>query len=124
LHGFSATRQDTAPLASKVAQGLGANLFETRFTGHGSTDPQAMLEGSVHRWLNDTAEALEIGKRLGEHVIVIGTSTGATLATVIFDQHPSRKEGVAALVFVSPNFGVPDPNAPKALWPWGSRSRR
>ncbi len=35
LHGFSATRQETAPLSTLVAQALGANLFETRLSGHG-----------------------------------------------------------------------------------------
>ena len=35
LHGFSATRQETAPLAERVATALAANLFETRLSGHG-----------------------------------------------------------------------------------------
>ncbi|MGB5576356.1 MAG: hypothetical protein WBM88_03025, partial [Woeseiaceae bacterium] len=33
LHGFSATRQETAPLAEIVANRLGANLYETRLAG-------------------------------------------------------------------------------------------
>jgi hypothetical protein len=38
LHGFSATRQETAPLAERVAAQLGANLFETRLSGHGHSE--------------------------------------------------------------------------------------
>jgi hypothetical protein len=38
LHGFSATRQETAPLAEIVASRLGANLFEARLAGHGLTE--------------------------------------------------------------------------------------
>jgi len=34
LHGFSATRQETAPLAETVASLLNANLYEVRLTGH------------------------------------------------------------------------------------------
>lgn len=50
LHGFSACRQETAPLSEIVAEKLGANLFYTRFKGHGRTG-DAMLEGSVDAWL-------------------------------------------------------------------------
>ena len=38
LHGFSATRQETAPLAERVAASLAANLFETRLSGHGHSE--------------------------------------------------------------------------------------
>ena len=75
LHGFSATRQETAPLSQKVAQRFGANLFCTRLTGHGR-DGKAMLDGSVNAWLNDAAETLKIGQQIGEKIIIIGTSTG------------------------------------------------
>jgi len=47
LHGFSATRQETVPLPAQVAARLQANLFATRFTGHGRSGA-AMLEGSVN----------------------------------------------------------------------------
>ena len=43
LHGFSASRQETAPLAELVAGRLSANLFETRFYG-----PRPRIEWS-HR---------------------------------------------------------------------------
>jgi alpha-beta hydrolase superfamily lysophospholipase len=78
--GFSATRQETAPLSDEIAKQLGANLFYTRLTGHGRSGA-AMAEASVNDWLNDSQEALQIGAQLGEHVVVIATSTGATLAT-------------------------------------------
>jgi esterase/lipase len=35
LHGFSATRQETAPLSDLVAAQLGAYLYYTRLAGHG-----------------------------------------------------------------------------------------
>ena len=42
LHGFSASRQETAPLADVVADALGANLYETRLSGHGhASEPMA-----------------------------------------------------------------------------------
>ena len=72
LHGFSATRQETAPLAARVAIALGANLFETRLAGHGHTE-QPMHGVRAEDWLADAAEALAVGARLGEKIVVIGT---------------------------------------------------
>lgn len=117
LHGFSASRLETAPLAEHVARQLGANLFYSRLTGHGRTAPQAMGEASVQDWLADTLEALRIGQVLGEKVLIIGCSTGATLATWL----ALRPEGqaIAAHVFLSPNFGPRDKRANIINAPWG-----
>ncbi len=118
LHGFSASRQDTAPLSEQVAAKLGANLFSTRFTGHGRGG-EAMLDGNVNAWLNDTCEALEIGRRLGDKVIVIGVSTGGTAATWLAAQ--PMAQNVAAFVLISPNYSPADPMARLLLWPWGGQ---
>ena len=114
LHGFSATRQETAPLSDLVARHLGANLFYTRLTGHGRRS-DALLEGSVERWLEDACEALAIGRRLGERVIVIGNSTGATLAAWLAIK--AQVDAVAAFVLLSPNFGLKSRLAPILSWP-------
>ena len=108
LHGFSATRQETAPLAEMVARSLGANLFETRLTGHGH-EREPLADVHAEDWLADAAEALAVAGQLGERVIVIGTSTGATLAAAMLD-HPAMN-AVDTLVMVSPNFAPRDANA-------------
>ncbi|MFI8381491.1 alpha/beta hydrolase [Pseudomonas sp. NPDC079086] len=117
LHGYSATRQETAPLSDQLAKQLGANLFYTRLTGHGRSGA-AMAEASVHDWLQDTQEALQIGQRLGKQVLVIGTSTGATLATWLALQ--SDNPQVLAYIMVSPNFAPKDPAATVLTWPWAT----
>lgn len=116
FHGFSATRQETVPLSDIVAEKLGANLFYTRFTGHGRGG-DAMLDGSVNAWLNDAQEALEIGQQLGEKVVVIGVSTGGTAATWLATQMTT--EHVAAYILISPNFAPADRKSLLLLWPWG-----
>jgi len=108
LHGFSATRQETAPLAELVATALGANLFETRLTGHGHTN-QPMHEVRAEDWLADTAEALAIGARLGEKIVVIGTSTGGTLALAMTNHDTAHP--VSDIVVISPNLQPSDGNA-------------
>ncbi|MEO7937360.1 MAG: alpha/beta fold hydrolase, partial [Burkholderiaceae bacterium] len=117
LHGFSASRLETAPLADQVARRLGANLFYSRLTGHGRTTLAAMGEASVQDWLADALEALRIGQILGDRVLMIGCSTGATLATWL----TLRPEGqaLAALVFLSPNFGPRNKRANIINAPWG-----
>lgn len=108
LHGFSATRQETAPLAEYVADALGANLFETRLRGHGQK--RDSLSGvRAEDWLADAAEALAVASRLGEKIIVIGTSTGATLAAAMLGQ--DAMDAVDTLVMLSPNFAPRDPAA-------------
>ena len=116
LHGFSATRQEIAPVGAMVADALGANLFETRLAGHGHL--QHPLEGvRAENWVHDAAEALTIGAMIGERVIVMGTSTGATLALAMVG-HPSF-EAVSTIVLLSPNFAVQDTKAEFLTWPGG-----
>lgn len=121
LHGFSASRQEIAPVPERVARSLGANLFETRLRGHGRRDPDAMAEATVNDWLHDAVEALEIGRRLGDRVIVLGVSTGGTLATWLAAE---RAADVHALVLVSPNYRLRDPKAIALGWPWGGHLAR
>lgn len=102
VHGFSATRHEISPLPEDVAKALGANLYFARLAGHGRGGA-AMATASPEDWMFDMAEALAIGRRLGERVLVIATSTGATLVTVALAD-PGGAEGVAGAVFVSPNY--------------------
>ena len=118
MHGFVSSWQDTAPLAQQVAQQLGANLFLARLTGHGRT-PDALAEATVQDWLADTIEAKAIGQRIGERVLFIGFSTGATLGTWLGNR--AEGEAVDAFVFLSPNYGPRDKRAEMINQPWGMR---
>lgn len=115
IHGFAASRRELSPLIENLAEALNANLFLTRLRGHGR-DGNAMLEGTVNHYLNDAVEALHIGKQLGTKTLVIGNSTGATLATWLAYNYP---QDVAQLVLVSPNYGPRRHEANLMLLPWG-----
>lgn len=117
LHGFSATRQETAPVAEQVAQALGANLFETRLKGHGLPG-DSLGAVSAQDWLADAVEAMEIARRLGDSVLVIGTSTGGTLGVWLATLPAEGRKGLAALALISPNFGPKDRNAGLLTLPW------
>ncbi|TPI57711.1 alpha/beta fold hydrolase [Mesorhizobium sp. B3-1-3] len=119
IHGFSASKGEVRPLPDDIADELDANLFYTRLTGHGQ-DGAAMAQGSVNAWINDYEEALAIGRAIGDKVIVIGTSTGGSLAAWAATQ-PGASDDVAAIAFISPNFGVKASGAELLTMPWGGQ---
>jgi alpha-beta hydrolase superfamily lysophospholipase len=121
IHGFSATRVETNPLTEKVAAALGANVFYTRLTGHGRSE-DAMGEATLSAWMNDALEAYAVGQRLGDRIVVMGTSTGGGLATLLAANQAPKD--LHALVLISPNFAVRQWNAPIILWPWGEQIAR
>ena len=115
LHGYSATSEEIRPVPDLIAKALGANLVYTRLQGHGR-DGKALADATVAGWMNDTAEALAAGRAVGDRVIVLSTSTGGTVAAAAaVDANLSND--VAAMIFVSPNFGINNPAAPLLTWP-------
>jgi hypothetical protein len=118
LHGFSASPREIHPVVERTAAALGANLFLQRLSGHGR-DGAAMAEPSAGDWLADAAEAMAVGRRLGDRVVLIGTSTGGTLASILAADPAlgHAREGLAGVAFISPNFGVAHPAAALLSWP-------
>ncbi|MGB8488092.1 MAG: alpha/beta fold hydrolase [Xanthobacteraceae bacterium] len=106
IHGFSASRKDVAPVVETLAGAFGANAFLTRLAAHGRTTPAEFAAVTAQDWLDDAREALAVGRRIGDRVILIGISTGALLATMaaLEDNSPD----IAALVLLSPNFALRD----------------
>jgi esterase/lipase len=115
IHGFSATRQETAPLSQSLAKALGANLFETRLTGHGQPG-EFLAQASAKDWLEDTLEAITIGEHIGQKVIIVATSTGATLALWLATQPESKF--IHSMILISPNLGPKAPEAALLSYPW------
>lgn len=119
IHGFGASRNESAPVPDMIAKALGANRFEARLSGHGRGNGLAMGEPTTQDWIADVLEALNLGQQLGNRVLVIGTSTGATLGTWLAAR-PEGK-GIDALIFVSPNYAPRNPQAKIVNWPWGKQ---
>lgn len=117
LHGFTGSRQESTPVPETVAQGLGANLFEARLRGHGLPS-DSMGTITAQALLTDAVRALTIGARLGDSVIVIGLSTGGTLASWLATLPVTERAPIKAIVLVSPNLGPRDPIAKVLLLPW------
>lgn len=116
LHGFSASRRETAPLAERLAADLNANLLYARLPGHGRGSA-AMGEFEAADWLDAGLEAWALSSRLGERVLLIGNSQGGTLATWLAAR-PETREALGGIVLLSPNYRPRNPQAQWLLWPW------
>lgn len=108
LHGYSATRQESAPLTQLLADQLKANAFHTRLTGHGRTD-EMMASSKLKLWKKDALEAYQVAKTIGDKVIVVSVSTGSTLSTWLSAQEGT--EQIVAQLMISPNFDIPNKDA-------------
>lgn len=116
IHGFSGSKEDIRPVPDEVAKRLGANLFLMRLSGHGRNGA-AMAEPAVNDWVNDLAEAMAIGRMIGERVVVLSASTGGTLVT-LGTNVPGLFDDVRGLAFVSPNYAVTERFAFVLDLPW------
>ena len=118
LHGFSASRMETAPVADLVAKQLGANLFYSRLSGHGLPG-EALGQVTPQDWLADAVEAVRIGQSLGDKVLIISCSTGSTLSTWLATS--AYAKDIHAHVFISPNFGLKDKRSELINGHWGKQ---
>lgn len=112
LHGFSATSRETHPLTDRIADAIGANVIYTRLAGHGRSGV-ALSGASVADWALDLDEALAVANRIAERILVIGVSTGATLAVAGFDEGRIAD----AFIAISPNFRIANPQAEVLTFP-------
>lgn len=106
MHGFSAGPLELEPTISKLADKLEANLYLTRLSAHGISDGEQFATVKAHDWVRDVAEAVEVGKAIGDNVLLIGTSTGAALALGYMDVAPLVNGSVRSLILLSPNYKV------------------
>lgn len=120
LHGFSASQEEGNPVHRNIARTFGCNLYLARLAEHGIDTADALYNFTAERLWESGKAALAIGKKLGKKVILMGTSTGGTLALQLAAAFPE----VAGLVLYSPNIAINDPNAWLLNNPWGLQIAR
>ncbi|MDZ7716237.1 MAG: hypothetical protein U5J95_08515 [Balneolaceae bacterium] len=101
LHGFKASKGEGDPVHKEVAQTLGLNLFLSRIYKHGLNNPDAFRNLESKDLTSSAEEALQIAKKLGNKVIIMGTSTGASLGLYLASKKENR-DIIAALLLYSP----------------------
>lgn len=120
LHGFSASQEEGNPVHRNIAKQFGCNLFLARLSQHGIDTTDALINMTADNLWESAKQAYAIGKQLGKKVILMGTSTGGTVALQLAAAYPE----IAGLVLYSPNIAVNDPNAWLLNDPWGLQIAR
>ena len=115
IHGFSASEMEGDPVHRDFAKRYGANLYLARLEGHGVDVPQNFKTLTADQLLASAREAVAIGKKLGDKVVVIATSMGAALTLQVASENPD----IAGLVLYSPCIRIFDGTARLLNDPWG-----
>lgn len=115
LHGFSASQGEGFPMHINIADSLNANLYLPRLPEHGVNSKDAMKNLTPAMLIDAAKEAVAIGKTIGEEVILMGCSTGGTLAIYLAAADPSLK----GLILLSPNIEVNISGVSLLTGPWG-----
>jgi esterase/lipase len=121
IHGFSASQMEGDPLHRQFAKVFGCNLYLPRLADHGIDTTEALLQFTADRAWESAKEALAIGKKIGDKVILLSTSTGGTLALMLAAEYP---QDVFALINLSPNIAINDGAAFILNDPWGLQIAR
>lgn len=116
LHGFAGSYRDGYPVNVLVADSLKANLFLSRWAGHGLEPEAAMKDFSAKKAWESAKEAFVIGKTIGKKVIIMSTSTGGTLALKLAATYP---DDVFALINMAPNIEDDVEGSNLLNSPWG-----
>jgi pimeloyl-ACP methyl ester carboxylesterase len=115
LHGFSASQGEGIPIHTHFARRYGCNLYLSRLHDHGIYEKDALLHMTPEKLVESAAEAVAIGKQLGDKVILMSTSTGGTLSLYLAATHPE----ISALILYSPNIKINNSATPILAYPWG-----
>ena len=120
LHGFTASQAEGEPTHRNLAKKFACNLYLARLAEHGIDTTEPMQRLTVENYWQSVKEALAIGKRLGNKVIVMGTSTGGSLSLKLAAEY----KDIYALILLSPNIEINDDNAWILNNPWGLQLAR
>jgi esterase/lipase len=115
IHGFSASKDEGNPVHRAVADSLGMNAFFCRLPAHGLNDVDAFKSLTANDMIATAEQAIQIGKLLGEKVIVMGTSTGGTLSLIEASKNPE----IAAVILYSPLIDFTDNRLTILTYPHG-----
>ncbi|MCD2401165.1 alpha/beta hydrolase [Borreliella bissettiae] len=116
IHGFGASKNEIYPVPNNIAKALNANIFFTRLKGHGINNKNAFRGITTQDWLKDIDEAINIGKLIGDKLILIGTSNGGAASIWALANYPNE---INSVVLISPNIFPYDKRTNIVYYPWG-----
>ena len=109
------------PVHKDLAKKYKANLYLSRLAEHGIDRGDSTMINLTAGALEASAEqALAIAEKLGDEVVLMGTSAGGTLTLYLASRHPEIK----AIVLYSPCVKLYDKTAIILNKPWGLQIAR
>jgi pimeloyl-ACP methyl ester carboxylesterase len=121
LHGFSACRMEGFPVNEDFPKRYGCNAYLARLASHGLISENPLIDMTPYRLYESAKQALVIARQLGPKVIIMGTSTGGTLALKLAADFP---EMVSGLILFSPNVRIKQKASVLLSKPWGLQIAR
>lgn len=121
LHGFTASRYEGYPVTHDFVEEFRVNAYLPRLAAHGLMVDEPLLDMTPEHLYHSAREALVVAHKLGKKVIIMGTSTGCTLALMLAADFPRMVDG---LILYSPNIQIKNPLAPLLSGPWGLQITR
>jgi esterase/lipase len=121
LHGFSASWYEGYPANVEFARHFGMNAYLPRLAAHGLDTEDPLLDMTPDNLWESAKEALMVARTLGKKVIIMGTSTGGTLALKLAADFPEYIDG---LILYSPNIRINNSTAFLLSKPWGLQLAR
>lgn len=117
IHGFSASHEEGMPVHRRIAERYGCNLYLSRLRAHGLLDTNAFKNLTPQDLISSTEFAIEVGKAIGDSVILMMCSTGSTSGIYLASGDPA----IAAMLHYSPNIDIEGESDELLLWPWGKQ---
>ncbi|MBL0080973.1 MAG: alpha/beta hydrolase [Saprospiraceae bacterium] len=117
LHGFSASWMEGDPVNRNFAKRYGCNLYLSRLEDHGRRDSNSFNTLTSDNFCESAQQALNIGRLLGDSIILMSCSTGSTLSIMLASQYPE----IHSFIMLSPNIDIKDPMSALTIGPWGSQ---
>ena len=121
LHGFSASRMEGYPVNEDFPKRFGCNAYLSRLASHGLITDNPLIDMTPDRLYESAKQALVIAGQLGQKVIIMGTSTGGTLALKLAADFPDM---VSGLILYSPNIKIKSKASILLSKPWGLQVAR
>lgn len=116
LHGFSASPMEGYPVHENFARQFRINALIPRLAEHGLITEDALLNLTPDRYWESAKQSLVMARAMGEKVILMGTSSGGTLALKLAAEFP---ENIAGVILYSPNVRIYQKVAVVLSRPWG-----
>jgi len=115
LHGFGASHREGTPVVDKLSKKYNANVYMARLKEHGIYRENTFEYLTPENYIASAKEALEVGRKLGEKVVLVSTSTGGTLSLAL----AAQEESIDGLILYSPFIGLADPLMEGIIAPGG-----